>query len=451
MNDKNSLVKNILSLGVVQIANYVLPLISIPIIVRIIGPGNYGIINYYNSFVAYFILLINYGFDYSGTRYIAIEKDNIFKRNQHFTKVLFAKSLLFLVSVVIFSISILFISKSANETKVAVYTFLIAISWVLTPNWFYQGMQQLTKVALFNFLSKIIFTVLILAVIREKSGFIWQPLILSLTQIAVSAISLVYAVRKFNISLAKVNLKLVLDLLWEDRLIFFSMLATNLYTDTNIVVLGIFESKVNVGYFTAAWKLIFVFLVIISFPISQAMFPYIADTFSKNLEKGIEQIKRILPMIIYLAVSFSIALFLFAGILIRGFYGPDFSSTIIVFRILTIVPVLSFINTVLGLQTMVNLKMDRPYFIIIFSGGIFSVIFNIIIIHFYGYLGCAWSWIIAEIIIALILHLYLRSKGYHLFVFKNFTPKSVFAEFKTLVSNLKNRAAIKAPVNNRQV
>jgi len=439
MNDKKNLVKNILSLGVVQIANYVMPLVSIPIIVRIIGPGNYGTINFYSSFIAYFMLLINYGFDYSGTRYIAVEKDNVIKRNTHFTKIICAKIILFVISLCIFCISIVFISKSAAETKVAVYTFLICVAWVLSPNWFYQGMQQLTQVALFNFLSKIIFTVLILVVIREKSNYIWQPLILSLTQILVAVISLIYAIRKFKISLVKINFQSILKLLWDDRMIFFSMIATNLYTDTNIVILGLYETKEHVGYFTAAWKLLFVFLVIISFPISQAMFPFIAESFSKNIDKGIEQMKKILPMIIYIALGCSLVLFLSSGILINSFYGIHFKPTILIFRILTIVPVLSFINTTLGLQTMVNLKMDKAYFFIILSGGIFSVVFNIIVINFYGYVGCAWSWIIAETLIAIVLHFYLKNKGYNLFEAKNFSPFKVLFEIKTILLNFKKR------------
>ncbi len=434
VNEKN-LIKNILSLGVVQVANYVLPLISIPIIVRIIGPDSFGIINYYTSFIAYFMLLINYGFEYSGTRFIAVEKENIEKRNQHFTKILYAKCLLFLISTIIFSISILFISKSPDETKVAIYTFMIAISWVLSPNWFFQGMQQLTLVALFNFITKLVFNVLILIVIREKSEYSWQPLILSLTQISVSIISFQYAIRKFNISLVKIRFRSILDLLWEDRMIFFSMLATNLYTDTNIVILGFFETKEHIGYFTAAWKLMFVFLVLLSLPTSQAMFPYIAESFSKNITKGIEQIKRILPIIIYASLGLSVILFFAAGPLIHGFYGKNFDATVLIFRILTVVPVLSFINTVLGLQTMVNLKMDRAYFYILLSGGIFSVIFNIIIIHFYGYLGAAWSWIIGETIIAIVLHQYLNNKGYNLFEFRYFSPKSVVFEVKALALN----------------
>jgi len=436
MSNKN-LIKNIFSLGIVQIANYVLPLISVPIIVRIIGPGNYGSINYYSSFVAYFVLLINYGFEYSGTRFIVVEKDNIIRRNQHFTKILYAKSLLFLASLLIFSIAVFYISKTESELRLAFYTFLITISWVLSPNWFYQGMQELTKVALFNFLSRIIFTVLILIIVKEKSNYIWQPLLLSLTQIFISLVSLIYAVKKFKISLQRINFQSIIDLLWNDRMIFFSMLATNLYTDTNIVILGFYESKEHIGYFTAAWKLLFVFLVVISFPIAQALFPFVAHSFSTNINKGIAQIKRVLPVIIYLSLGVSFILFLSAGFLIRGFYGNHFTPTILVFRILTIVPVLSFINSTLGLQTMVNLKMDKAYFSIIFSGGIFSVIFNVIIIHFYGYVGCAWSWIIAEAIIAVAQYLYLKNKGYNLFQLDNFNPKVVALEIKTLITNFR--------------
>ncbi|MBS1504916.1 MAG: polysaccharide biosynthesis C-terminal domain-containing protein, partial [Bacteroidetes bacterium] len=155
------------------------------------------------------------------------------------------------------------------------------------------------------------------------------------------------------------------------------------------------------------------------------------------LEKGIGQIKRILPAIIYLSLGASVVLFLLAGPLIQGFYGKNFTAAVAVFRILTIVPVLSFINSTLGLQTMVNLKMDKAYFSIIFSGGVFSVIFNIIVIKFYGYLGCAWSWIIAEAVIAIVQNLYLKSKGYNLFQMKNFSPKMVVLEFKTIIANFR--------------
>lgn len=437
MSDKKNLVKNILSLSVVQVANYVLPLISVPIIVRIIGPGRYGIINYYNSFALYFTLLINYGFDYSATRFVAVDKENVTRRNEHFSKVLFAKAILFLFSALIFSVAILFISKSPAETRVGYYTFLITVGWVLSPNWFFQGIQRLTQVAAFNFLTRLIFTAMVLVIIRRQSDYLWQPLVLSLTQIVVSVVSLLYAREKFGLKWMPVAPAAALRLLWEDKMIFFSMLATNLYTDTNIVILGLFESRADVGYFSAAWKLLFVFLVLLSLPLSQALFPYIAEFFARDIQRGIEQIKKILALVIYISVGMSVVLFFSAEPLIYGFYGRQFGPAIFVFRVLTLVPALSFINTILGLQTMLNLRMDRAYFLIIFSGGVFSVIFNLIIVNLYGYKGCAWSWIIAELIIATAMDCYLRTKGYKLFTAKYFSPLAIAAEIRAVALKFK--------------
>ncbi|SDP56898.1 polysaccharide transporter, PST family [Mucilaginibacter sp. OK268] len=441
MSNKRNLIKNILSLGVVQIANYLLPLISVPIIVRIIGPANYGIINYYSSFVAYFVLLINYGFEYSGTRFIAVEKDNIQKRNEHFTKILIAKFLLFIVSLVLFAGSIIFIAKSNSEIQVAVYTYLISISWVLSPNWFYQGMQKLTNVAIFNFVSKLLYTILILLIVTQKAYFVWQPLILSLIQILVAVISLIYAIKKFKISFIKVTMRSVLDLLVSDRMIFFTMIATNLYTDTNVVILGLYESKEHVGYFTAAWKFILIFLMIISLPLSQALFPFIAESFSKSKERGIEITRRILPVIIYFTSIVSFTLFLLSRILITGFYGHQFDKSIVIFRILTLVPILSYINTILCLQTMVSLKMDKLLFRIVLGSGIFSVIFNLFVIRTYGYIGSALSWVITEVIICFVSYYCLKRHDVELFDAQLFSPKSVLNEVKTLMLNLKRKNA----------
>ncbi len=55
--------KNIVSLGIVQVANYLMPLITMPYISRIIGVENFGLINFSSVFVSYFILLVNLGLD----------------------------------------------------------------------------------------------------------------------------------------------------------------------------------------------------------------------------------------------------------------------------------------------------------------------------------------------------------------------------------------------------
>ena len=82
---RKQLTRNVFSLTVVQIATYVLPLISVPVISRIIGPGKYGAINFAAAFIVYFNLLISYSFDFTATRKIAKDPDNEQNRQVDFT------------------------------------------------------------------------------------------------------------------------------------------------------------------------------------------------------------------------------------------------------------------------------------------------------------------------------------------------------------------------------
>lgn len=425
----NLLFKNLLSLGLVQIGNYVLPLISIPIIVRIIGPSNYGVISLCTSLAAYFVLLINYGFDYTATRVVVAERENQDKINHIFSDVFYSKLLLLVLSTIIFTVVIFNLDVLKNDRLTAVYAFLYSLSFVFTPNWIYQGMQDLQKVAVFNFLSKLFFTILVLVVIKQKDDYYWQPLALGITQIIVGIVSFFYAVKKYKITFMPMSWNAVKDLLWSGKIIFLSMLSINLFTDSNVFLLGLFESKQNVGYFSASWKLIFVFLMIVSYPISQALYPYIGTAFNKSKEAGVETLRKILPPIIYVALFSSIIIFFFSDIIIRLFYGNAFEPSIIIFRILTLVPLFSLMNTTLGVQALLNLKKDKVFFWISLFGGLFSIITNLIVIQVYGYVGCAWAWLFTEFFMALAAHIYLLKIGINVFSLEYLKPVNFYKSY----------------------
>ncbi|CUS87083.1 Polysaccharide biosynthesis protein [Candidatus Kryptonium thompsonii] len=86
------LLKNIFSLSILQFANYVLPLITIPYVVRVIGPDKFGLISFAQAFATYFLLVVNYGFDLSATREISSNRDNKNTLVRIYSNVLFTKA-----------------------------------------------------------------------------------------------------------------------------------------------------------------------------------------------------------------------------------------------------------------------------------------------------------------------------------------------------------------------
>jgi PST family polysaccharide transporter len=79
------LVENILSLTVLQAATYLLPLITLPYLVRVLGADKFGLVAFAHALMQYFIIVTDYGFNLSATRDIAASRDNMLKVSQIFS------------------------------------------------------------------------------------------------------------------------------------------------------------------------------------------------------------------------------------------------------------------------------------------------------------------------------------------------------------------------------
>jgi len=407
-NSKKHLVRNVLSLGGVQIANYILPLISIPVIVRIIGPDKFGVINYAMAFVVYFNLLVAYGFDLTATRRIARDPSNTVLRNKVFSEVIYAKMLLFVIAVIAFIICLFTVPLLAAEKKVAIFTFFLCGYTAIMQNWFFQAMQQLQKIAVFNLISRLAFTITVLLFIKNRSDYVLQPLLAGLAQLAVAAASMAWAVRHYNLKIVRVPFFSILSMLWQERIVFFSTVVISLYTTTNTVVLGFFQTSAQVGFYTGGQKLVDIINSIINIPLSQALFPFIGVAFGQGVQKGIETVRKIVPLVVVITLFTGICILVLGPAVVVWFYGKQFAPSVKVFQVLSCIPLLVALSNLFGIQVMLNLKMDKAFFKVTAIGAVTGLIFNVVMIHYAGYVGTAWNWVLVELFITAALYFVLR-------------------------------------------
>lgn len=401
------LMKNFLSLSVVQLANNFLPLLTIPVIARIIGPDKFGAINFAVAAVTYFTLLINYGFDLSATRDIARNRDNDAERSRIFNEILFSKLFLAAISLLIFIPVLFLVPKFAADKELYIFTFLMCFSVVITPNWLYQGMQELHRIAVFNLVAKLLFTLSILLVIKKEGDYILQPLIISISQIVVGAGSFIWAVKRYRIRIYPVRLNKIFSVLWNEKMIFFSMVVVSLYTTTNTIVLGLVQTNQDVAFYSAGWKFVTVFQTLISTPLSLSLFPLLGESFGKSRIHGLEKVKQFTPFITIFTTLAGIVIYLTAPMVIQLFYGSAFTEAATVLRILCFIPMIIALSNLFGVQTMINLKMDKAFFRITLFGAAAGLVLNFFLSKQMGATGTAWAWLCTEIIITLTMWIVL--------------------------------------------
>ncbi len=409
------LVKNILSQSILQVANLVLPFITIPYITKIIGPDKFGVLNYAAAVVTYFTLFINFSFDMNASRAVAQNPGDQGFVNKLFSEVLYTKIFIFIICTACF-LSLLFcLPQLYSEKQVAIYSYLVVVGWVITPNWLFQGKQQLNKIAIFNLVAKLIFTISIFFVIHSKQHYLWQPLILSISQISVGLVSFLYACRKFNIRLVKLPAANIFTTLKQGKELFFSLITISLYSNTTIVILGLFLNSTEVGYYSAAFRLIMTAITILSIPLNQALFPFISSSFSINYERGINELQRILPLCLVFSFIYSAIFFFFAPFIIHLFYGDKFNESIVIFRTLSLVPFLVSLNSFLGIHALLNLKKDKEFFNITLISSVAGILATTILGYCFGIRGGAFSWLIAEIFNCLLFYAALRKMEINLY------------------------------------
>ena len=429
---RNKIFKNFSSLFLAQVANILLPLLSIPYIVRVIGPEKFGLINYSGAIIGYFVILVNYAFNLTASKRISQNNRDLKIINKIFNEVLGCQILLWLLAFLVFLICLFYVPIFQQNSKIFIVTFLITIASILTPDWIYQGMGDLHRQAFFNIATKLILTGLLFTLIKKPDDFFWQPFLLSISQVFVTFTSLYYAISKYNLTIDLPKFSVLINVLNEDSSMFFSSIIISLYTTTNIVILGILASKQEVGYFSAAQKFIILTQSLILVPITNTIFPYISSKFSEGIDSGINSVNKIAPIIILIMFLIGVVLFFIGPWIIIAFYGENFKNSGNIFRIMSFIPLVISISNLYGIQIMLNLKLDKIFLKIIIFGAFVSLFFNSFLVKNYGGFGAASSWLICELFISVIMGIYLFKNGIQIFSIRKYYPSELILSLRSL-------------------
>jgi len=400
--------KNITWLTVLQFANYLIPILIIPYIVRVIGVNLFGKVSYAQNIISYFTLFVNFGFDYFATREISVNRENKEKTNYIFWSVIKLKIILFFISFCLFIALGISFDKIKYDFVLYLIVFSLNIGVVLFPTWFFQGIEDMGTMAVFNFLIKAIGLILTFLFVKKANDYLLYPLFLSLSYVVAGVISFIYVLKKYHFHFQFTSKSFDLDLLKKSSPIFLNNLFVSFYTLANLTILGFYKSDFEVGIYSGAYKIISAILMVTSMPLNTAVFPMISREFSHSIANGIRLLKRMIRYSSFLLIILFILLLLSSKIIIQVLLGNNFVESIPVFKIFSLLPLLVTVASLLTVQGLYGLQLQKyaPY--VGFTIGIISISLNLFFIPKYGIVSTAWIWVASELIEILFVSFLLK-------------------------------------------
>lgn len=403
IGDNKKITSNFLSLSVLQGANFLLPLITFPYLVRVLGIDKFGLIMFAQAFMVYFSMMADYGFNLSGTREISTHRDNHQRIVQIFSSIMLARLGLVVLGFIVMNIVVFSFERFSSEWLLYYLTYAMVIGSALFPIWFFQGMEKMKYITVLSLMAKLFFTLSIFAIVNNPDDYILVPLLNSLGYITVGLISLWIIQKDFKVTIKAQRLKLIGIQLKRGWHIFVSKISINLYTATNTFLLGIFTNDTTVGYYAIAEKVVRIITSIFA-PFYQAIYPHVVQLVKQSKDKARIFIQKILKMTILLSGIVWLIVFSFTAPLFHFVFGEDVDTSIELFKVLSPLIVVLPIAFLLFNVTLLAYKMDRYFSKIYMAGGILNLILIIVLFEILESkaMGVSFALLLSEIVITLL-------------------------------------------------
>jgi len=331
-----AVLSNFAFLSVVQAVTYILPVVILPYLFRVIGPGKFGLIAFAQALTQYFMILTDYGFTISATKEISLCMHDQCEISRVFSSVMVVKLALALLGLLILLAIVYFIPRFRNDWPVYVLSFGAVVGNTLFPVWFFQGIEKMKHIAYLNIAAGFFTVILIFTFVHRPQDYLWVPAITSCAFLVTGIWAQYIVFKKFGVSFkfpGYTSIRQQLAAGWD---IFISNVAINAYTATRVFVVGLLTDTTITGFYAIAEKISNAFQTFPLLSLAQAIFPRLSKIFSKNKALALELMHQLQQVTTSGALIFLSVIFALAPTVVKVFCGGDYYSTVLSLRLLLV-------------------------------------------------------------------------------------------------------------------
>lgn len=401
---------NYLSLFSLQGINYLLLIVTLPYLVRVLGPEKYGLISFAMAITVYMQIVTDFGFNLTATRDVSVNRGDNNRISVIYGSVFVIKAALVIICFIVFFLVSVFVNRIKVEWLFYLMWYGVVIGNALMPIWLFQGLESMRYVAKVNIMVKLIFSFLIFVFVRKSSDYILVPVLNSVGYVSVGLWSLYLVKKDFKIRMIIPKFNDIKHYFFDGLYVFVSNVSVSMYTASSVIILGIMTNNTFVGYYAAGEKVIQAVLGVMT-PFYRAIYPYNARKINESVEEGLRNIRIMARIVGVLMFVIGVLLYLLSEKIVLIVLGPDYYNSVRVVKILSFVPLLSGLANVFGVQTMLNVNMKKTFTLIMVLLSMINIPVSIALVHSFNYIGSAFSLLVIEALgVALMVGVLIKRK-----------------------------------------
>jgi PST family polysaccharide transporter len=391
--------RNVISLYGLQIAQFIVPIVTLPYVARVLEPSGFGLVVFSQGFAFVLILFIDWGFGFTGTRSVAESQNDPAALSRIVQRVRGGQMLLAAASLPVTVAAMLLVPRLNHHPGFVMMAWVAAVASALVPAWFFVGLEQPRVVARVQLALRALGAALTFLLVRNAADAWIVMALFAASSLAGWAVGDVMMYRRVRFRRPAVRAS-VTEIRHATAL-FVGMVGAALYGTFNVLVLGVLRSSVDVAHFGAAERIVRVSLTMLG-PIGMAVLPRLialqaADRRDRARTLLVTTAATAAVPVLILTAGFV----LLAPTIITVIYGHGFvHASAPILRVMALMIPIGLTGVSFG-AWLITQHRDRICTIIVLTAGLFNIALGSVLTLSFGPIGMAWSVVAAEGVAAL--------------------------------------------------
>jgi len=390
------MLKKISQNGLLQIINVGIPFITIPWYVSKLGVSGYGYIGAALAVTQIFQLIVDYGFQLIAARKIAKSDNKLIDGSQLFADITTVKFLTFLLGAIFISM-VMHVLEIQKQLENLIYIgFLLAFGQALTPTWLFLGRHAAEKWLILTIIPKILMLPVIFLLIKEESDLNTAMFLNVIPYVFTGMLCVWVATKERYIIFQIPNLIRIKAEVISAFPLFKSSAAGSSTALLTPIIINSIAGAHTLGIYLIADKIRQGLQSILT-PVSMVAYPKISEEFSKSQDKALSTVRRLGSYLLIVAATLAALVGIFSSEILTTIFGTAAIEATNTLRILMLVTILTFCNSVLSTYIMLPLGFEQFYSKIIVYVAILHLALMWPLTEKYSHAGASIVFLITEL------------------------------------------------------